>query len=80
MCLMAHSTILVNRANHSLLIDGGEANDVLSLVQEPFCLRESHVSTDPRSRLQTPKSLFSKSQGLAGTGTAVKGASFKPLF
>ena len=78
MCLMAHS--LVNRASHSLLIDGGEANDVLRLVQEPFCLMESHVSIDPRSRLQTPKRPFSKSQRLEGTGTAVKGASFKPLF
>ena len=32
--------------------------DVLRLVQECFCLKESPVSHDPRSRLQTPREFF----------------------
>ena len=53
----------------------GEANDVLGLVQEPFCLLESHVSSDPKHRLPTPKRPFSKSW--RGTVTVAQGLQWK---
>ena len=49
-CLMTDLTILVYRAIFSpgCWLIGGEANDVLRLVREPFCLRYSPLSSDPR--------------------------------
>ena len=72
-CLMTNTLILVYRPKHSLLSDGGKANDVL----KPLCVRGLLTSSDPRCLPQPPtgKRPFSSSTWSfwRSTKTSVKG-------